>query len=65
MEFRRHEDADQRTLVADDGSDTPITIANLCADGFGFVVYWNDDTWGAADTFGEAKRIALECSEGR
>ena len=44
MIFRRHEDADEWTLVADDGHDTPISIANLCADGFGFVVYWNDET---------------------
>jgi hypothetical protein len=59
MMFRRHTDADQWTLLADNGQDTPISIANLSDDGCGFVVYFGDDTWGEASTLAEAQSIAL------
>jgi hypothetical protein len=59
MMFRRHTDTDQWTLQADNGQDTPISIANLGDDGCGFVVYFGDDTWGEASTLAEAQDIAL------
>jgi hypothetical protein len=45
-------------LFADNGRDTGISVADLRAEGFGFVVHWNNDTWGEAKTLAEAKRIA-------
>ena len=74
MEDCRHEiptpDADihgtsEWVLIDDDGHEMPISIADLTSDGEKYVIYWNDDTWDTADTFDEAKRIALEISRGK
>ena len=65
MMFRRHKDADEWTLVANNGCDTPITIANLAQTGSGSWCTGTTTPGGPQTTFAEAKRIALECSEGR
>jgi hypothetical protein len=60
MKFRRQDADDFGTsewvLVADNGHETPISIVDLRSEGFGFVVYWNDDTHGTADTAGNIAR---------
>ena len=66
----RHQDAyifgtSEWELLTDDGRETGVSIYDLRADGFAFVVNWNGDTHGTADTLAEAKRITLEVSEGR
>jgi hypothetical protein len=47
-------------MFADNGRDTGIWIADLRADGFGFVVGWDNENWGEQiATLAQAKRIAL------
>jgi hypothetical protein len=63
MQFRRRDADDHGTnewvLLADNGNETAISILDLCSEGFGYVVNWDDDNWGEADTLAEAKQIAL------
>jgi len=64
MKFR-HQDADifgtsEWELLNDNGQETGVSIADLRSEAFGFVVLYGGDTYGTADTFAEAKRIALD-----
>jgi hypothetical protein len=49
MRFRRESDIEWR-MIADNGHDTGVTIADLRAEGFGFVVNWEGNCYGNAKT---------------